>query len=247
MDINQHLDSTYLKTASQANISEDQTRKNVIALVEEAIACDFKLVMIRPEFISLAKELIKKANSNVVIGTVIGFHEGTNSVEAKLQEAQTAIDNHVDELDFVINYSAFLEGKINLVKSEVFNGTKLALTHHKIVKWIIEIAALNDSQIIAITQLIRDVVLDNFDEEHAVEVFVKSSTGFYKTTDNKPNGATFEAMKLIVENARPLQSKAAGGVRTYDDAVKMVNLGVTRIGTSSAKIISEGGKTTTNY
>jgi len=247
MDINQYLDSTYLKTASQANISEKETRENVIALVEDAIAYNFKLVMIRPEFIDLAKERIEKANSNVVIGTVIGFHEGTNTVEAKLEEAQTAIDNHVDELDFVINYPAFLDGKINLVKSEVFKGTKLALAHHKIVKWIIEIAALNDPQIIAITQLIRDVVLDSFGKEHAAEVFVKSSTGFYKTTGNKPNGATFEAMQLIVENAQPLQSKAAGGVRTYDDAVRMVNLGVTRIGTSSAKIISEGGETTTNY
>ncbi|MCD6544016.1 MAG: deoxyribose-phosphate aldolase [Flavobacteriaceae bacterium] len=247
MNINQYLDSTYLKTPSQANISEKVTQQKVFELIDEAITYDFKLVMIRPDFVSIAKERILKANSNVLVGTVIGFHEGTTSIENKLLEAQKAINNHVDELDFVINYPAFLEGKINLVKSEVFKGTKLALDNTKIVKWIIEIAALNNQQIITITQLIRDVILNSFGEENADKVFVKSSTGFFKTVDNKPNGATFEAMQLIAENAKPLQIKAAGGVRSYADAVKMINIGVTRIGTSSAKIISEGGQTKDNY
>ena len=247
MNINQYLDSTYLKTPSQANISQKETQQKVFELIDEAIANEFKLVMIRPDFVSIAKERIAKANSNVLVGTVIGFHEGTNTTENKLSEAQKAIDDHVDELDFVINYTAFLEGKINLVKSEIFKGTKLALDNTKIVKWIIEIAALNNQQIIAITQLIRDVVLNSFGEENADKVFVKSSTGFFKTADNKPNGATFEAMQLIAENAKPLQIKAAGGVKSYDDAKKMIKIGVTRIGTSSAKIISEGGQTKGNY
>jgi deoxyribose-phosphate aldolase len=247
MNVNQYLDSTYLKTPEQANISEEETKQNVIALTEEAIANNFKLVMIRPNYVSLAKEIITKANSEVVVGTVIGFHEGTYSIEDKLKEAQKAIDDGADELDFVINYNAFIEEKINLIKSEVFKGTKLGLENNKVVKWIIEIAALTNDQIITITQLIRDVVLDNFGEENAENVFVKSSTGFYKTTDGKPNGATFEGMQLIVENAKPLQAKAAGGVRNYEDAVKMISMGVTRIGTSSAKAIADGKQTETNY
>ena len=247
MNINQYLDATYLKMPAQANISEKETEKKVIALIEEAIQENFKLVMIRPNYVSLAKKLITDANSEVSVGTVIGFHEGTASIEQKLEEAQKAIDDHVDELDFVINYTAFLETKINLIKSEIFKGTKLALDHHKIAKWIIEIAALNNDEIIAITQLIKDVVIANFGEENAKNVFVKSSTGFYKTNDNKPNGATFEAMQLIVENAQPLQAKAAGGVKSFQDAEKMINLGVTRIGTSSAKLIADGGQTKDNY
>ena len=247
MNVNQYLDSTYLKTPKQANISEEETKQNVIALIEEAITNNFKLVMIRPDYVSLAKEIITKANSNVVVGTVIGFHEGTYSIEDKLKEAQKAIDDGADELDFVVNYNAFIEEKVNLIKSEVFKGTKLGLENNKVVKWIIEIAALTNDQIITITQLIRDVVLDNFGEENAENVFVKSSTGFYKTTDGKPNGATFEGMQLIVENAKPLQAKAAGGVRNYEDAVKMINMGVTRIGTSSAKAIADGKQTETNY
>lgn len=247
MNISQYLDTTYLKTAHQAGISEEQTKQEVIKLIKEAIENNFKLIMIRPEFVSMAHKMVHESNSNILVGTVIGFHEGTYSTDEKLSEAQIAINNDVDELDYVVNYEAFKQGKINLVKAEVFKGTKLALENNKVCKWIIEIAALTNEQIIALTQLIRDVVLDNFGVENADKVFVKSSTGFYKTEEGKPNGATFEAMELIVENAKPLAAKAAGGVRSYEDAVKMINLGVTRIGTSSAKAIADGGTAKQTY
>ncbi len=240
MNIQDYLDSTYLKTSKQAGISDSETKKNVEHLIDEAIENNFKLVMIRPNFVEFARKIIDKNNSKVLVGTVIGFHEGTYSIDEKLREAEEAIENGVDELDFVVNYTAFLEGKINLVKSEVFKGTQLALQNDKAVKWIIEIAALTNDEIIAITQLIRDVVLSNFGEEKAEKVFVKSSTGFYKTENGKPNGATFEAMELISEHAKPLSIKAAGGVRSYQDAVRMIEMGVSRIGTSSAKAIFEG-------
>lgn len=247
MNINQYLDTTYLKTAKQANISEEATKQKVVDLVNEAIENNFKLAMIRPEYVAMAREMVKQANSEVLIGTVIGFHEGTYSTVEKLKQAQQAIDDDVDELDYVVNYEAFKQGKINLVKAEIYKGTKIGLEANKAVKWIIEIAALTNEEIILITQLIRDVVLDNFGEAHSAQVFVKSSTGFFKTDGGKPNGATFEAMELIVENAKPLPAKAAGGVRDYEDAVKMVNLGVTRIGTSSAKAIADGGKASESY
>ena len=247
ININQYLDSTYLKTATQANISEEETKLKVQELIQEAIDNNFKLAMIRPQFVAMAREMISNANSNVLIGTVIGFHEGTYKTQDKLKEAMQAVQNDVDELDFVVNYTAFKEEKINIVKAEVFKGTKLALDNNKVAKWIIEIAALTNDEIVAITQLIRDVVLENFGEENASKVFVKSSTGFFKTEEGKPNGATFEAMELIVENAKPLPAKAAGGVRNYDDAVKMVEMGVTRIGTSSAKLIADGGKAEAGY
>ena len=247
INVNQYLDSTYLKTAIQAGISEEETKKNVQQLVAEAIENNFKLVMIRPEYVSMAREMISKSDSSVLIGTVIGFHEGTNSTAEKLKEAQKAIDDDADELDYVVNYMAFKDEKINLVKAEIFKCTKLALGNNKVAKWIIEIAALTNEEIIALTQLIRDVVLENFGEENAANVFVKSSTGFFKTEGGKPNGATFEAMELIVENAKPLPAKAAGGVRNYEDAVKMVEMGVTRIGTSSAKVITEGNTAKEGY
>ncbi len=247
MNLNKYLDSTYLKTAKQAGLTEQETKQNVLDLINQAIQYDFVLVMLRPKFVALAKEMIINAKSKVTIGTVIGFHEGTNTIENKLIEAQKAISDKVDDLDFVINYEAFKNGDLDLVKEEILKGTKLGLDNNKIVKWIIEIAALNNKQIVEITKLIRNVVVQNFNEDQYQNVFVKSSTGFYKTKNNKPAGATFEAMQLIVANAKPLSAKAAGGVKNYHDAIKMVELGVTRIGTSSALKIAQGKPITENY
>jgi len=245
--IQNHLDSTYLKTAKQAGISKKETKKRVKDLIKECIKNKFVLAMIRPKFVSLAYKMITKANSNVLIGTVIGFHEGIASIEDKLKQAEKAIANGVDELDYVINYTAFINGKIDLVKNEVLQGTKKGLENNKKVKWIIEIAALSDRQIAEITALIRDVVLANFEEKKYADVFVKSSTGFYETTDGKPVGATFQGMQIIKENAGPLSIKAAGGVRNYADAIKMIEIGVSRIGTSSAKKIADGKTSNQEY
>ncbi len=248
MKINQFLDATYLKTASQANISEEENQQKVVDLINEAILYHYKLVMIHSKYISLAKEMLLKANSDVLIGTVIDFPEGNSAKEQKLEEAKKAIALEADELDFVLNYTAFKEGKINLIKAEVFAATKLCIENNKVAKWIIEVAALTSEEIIVISQLIKEVVLTNFEETASKKVFVKSSTGFFKTEENKPNGATFETMKLISENAKPLQIKAAGGVRDYGTALKMISLGVDRIGTSSAKeICSKEGNINSEY
>ncbi|PZR21777.1 MAG: deoxyribose-phosphate aldolase, partial [Flavobacterium psychrophilum] len=79
------------------------------------------------------------------------------------------------------------------------------------------------------------------------KVFVKSSTGFYKTRDGIPNGATLPGIKLMLENAYPLPVKAAGGVRTLEEARQMIAIGVKRIGTSSAKAIVSGETTSGGY
>jgi deoxyribose-phosphate aldolase len=84
----------------------------------------------------------------------------------------------------------------------------------------------------------------NFKEECYQHVFVKSSTGFYKTADNLPNGATLESIIMMLENASPLQVKASGGVSNQKIALQYIQLGVKRIGTSSAKALIEN--TTSN-
>ncbi|MCI2229363.1 deoxyribose-phosphate aldolase [Polaribacter sp. MSW13] len=248
MEINQFLDATYLKTAVQANLTEEENQQKVVDLINESILYNYKLIMIRSKYITLAKKMLSKAKSKVLVGTVIGFHEGTSSIKEKLEEAKKAINLGADELDFVINYVAFKQGQIDLVKEEVFACTKLCLENKKITKWIIEVAALTNEEIIVISQLIKEVVFSSFGEENADKVFVKSSTGFFKTEDNSPNGATFEAMKLIAANAKPLKIKAAGGVRDYGTALKMIALGVDRIGTSSSKeIINKSKPSNSSY
>lgn len=203
--------------------------------------------MIRPDMVALAKEMVLAAHSKVGVGTVIDFPEGNGPLDKKLKEAALAIKNGADELDYVVDYEAFKRGEIDAVKQQVLEGTRLGLSHNKIVKWIIEVAALNAHEIVQLTALIKNVVIAHFKEDQYASVFVKSSTGFYKSEDGSPNGATIPAVKLMIENAFPLSVKAAGGVRSYEEALEMILLGVKRIGTSSAKEIVSGQLSKNGY
>lgn len=247
MDVRQYLDSTYLKTAAQAGVTEAENLDVVKAAVNEAIAENYKLVMIRPEMVAMAKKMIADAGSKVSVGTVIDFPLGKGSLQEKLDEANRAIADGADDLDFVLDYEGFKAGDVERVRNQVLECTRLGLQHNKIVKWIIEIAALNDHEIVQLSALVKNVVLSNFDEASYSRVFVKSSTGFYKTRDGIPNGATLPGIKLMLENSYPLPVKAAGGVRTLQEALLMVALGVKRIGTSSAKAIVSGGNAGDGY
>ena len=247
MDIKQYLDSTYLKTPSQAGLSKIENTLVVQEFIQEAIDEHFKLIMIRPNMVSLAKKMIIEANSIVQIGTVVDFPEGKSSLKDKLKEAVQAIHDGADDLDFVCNYEAFKIGETDLVKEEILKCTQLGLAHNKVVKWIIEVAALSDKEIIQLSSLVKNVIVSNFEQEVFPKIFVKSSTGFYKTENNLPNGATIPAITMMLENAAPLPVKAAGGVRTYDEAVAMIELGVKRIGTSGAKMIINGQKSNNEY
>lgn len=247
MNVKQYLDSTYLKTASQAGISEAENLDVVIAVIKEAIAEGFKLIMIRPECVAMAKEMILQAQSQLLVGTVIDFPEGKSDLEEKIKEADEAIKNGADDLDFVCDYNAFKNGDLALLKKEIFICTEIGLAHNKTVKWIIEVAALSDKEIIQLSALIKNVVISNFKEEDYANVFVKSSTGFFKTENDLPNGATISSIIIMLENASPLPVKAAGGVRSYEDAIEMIRLGVKRIGTSAAKAIANGENTANQY
>lgn len=247
MNIAQYLDSTYLKTPAQSGLSDEETLQIDKDLAQEAIENGIFAVMIRPDYVSEIKKYLLERNSNVVVGTVIGFHEGTYSIDEKLAEASKAIADGADELDFVINYNAYLKGNLGLVKEEFVKCTLLCVQHHKIVKWIIEIAALSDEQIADLTKNISHWAEENFSENDLSKIFVKSSTGFYKTTGEKPNGATFEGVKIMLDNAGKLPVKAAGGVRTPEDAEKMITMGVKRIGTSSALALIKNQSASEGY
>ena len=247
MNIAQYLDSTYLKTPEQSGISHEETLQIDKELAQVAIDNGIFAVMIRPNYVAEIKKYIQERNSDVAVGTVIGFHEGTYSIDEKLAEATKAIEDGADELDFVINYNAYLQGDKELVKEEFVKCTKLSLEHHKIAKWIIEIAALTDEQIADLTKSISNWAEENFSENDWPHIFVKSSTGFYETTGGKPNGATFEGIKIMLDNAGKLPVKAAGGVRTPEDAEKMINMGVKRIGTSSALALIKNESSSGGY
>ncbi|MTG96838.1 MULTISPECIES: deoxyribose-phosphate aldolase [Myroides] len=246
-DLREFMDSTYLKTAAQAGVSEAENNKIVVDLIQEAIDEKFKLAMIRPEQVKVGRKMVDDAKSKVLIGTVIDFPEGNRGLEAKLKEAKQAVADGVDELDYVVDYTAFQKGNVEQVKKEVEECTAYGLKAARTVKWILETAALKDSEIVQLTTLIKNVVMSKFDEKDYGRVFVKSSTGFYKTEGGKPNGATMPALVLMVENAGPLAVKASGGIRDRESAIEMINLGITRLGTSAAKTIVDGSGKVDSY
>lgn len=246
MNVKDYLDSTYLKTPEQSGLSESETWNKVKTLVDEAMQHEFYAVMIRPNFVKKVRKYLDEHKSKVVLGTVISFPKGNSSVKDKLKEAQKALDDGADELDFVISYDAFKSRNVQGVAEEVKKCNTLVLNEGKVIKWIIEAAALKDEQIEEITNLIKTVTENHF-AGNEKNVFVKSSTGFYQTKDGSPNGATEHNIQLMIANAGKLPVKAAGGVRNYDDAVKMIEMGVQRIGTSSALAIVQGETTDSAY
>ncbi len=246
-DVGQYIDSTYLKTSDQAGISDDETTRLVIKTIQDAMDHNMKLVMIRPEFVGLADQMIKEYDSDLLVGTVIGFPSGDSWMGDKFDEALEAIRNNVDELDFVVNYKAFQKGDLDTIKKEVCEGTKIGVDEGKVVKWIIESAALTSEQIADLTSLIRDIVIECVSEQKASDVFVKTSTGFYKPEDGRHGGATVDDVSIMSLNAGPLKVKASGGIYSREDLEKMVDAGASRIGTSAGLEIIKGEKADTDY
>ena len=95
-------------------------------------------------------------------------------------------------------------------------------------------------EISSLCALIKETVIQNFGMENTEKVFVKSSTGFFKTKDGSSSGATEEGIKIMIHNSSPLPVKASGGIRNRIEFDRMINLGVKRVGTSSALKILKG-------
>jgi len=246
-NIGNYIDSTYLKTSDQAGISDDETTRVIVKTIQDAMEHKMKLVMIRPEFVSLADQMIKEYDSDLLVGTVIGFPSGDSGHGAKMDEAIKAIEDGVDELDFVVDYKAFKNGDLDTVMKEVSEGTAIGIGDGLVVKWIIESAALSNQEITELTRLISKIVIETVGEQKARNVFVKTSTGFYKPEDGSTGGATIDAVSLMSQNAGPLKVKASGGIYSREDLEKMVDAGASRIGTSAGLEIIRGEKANTDY
>jgi deoxyribose-phosphate aldolase len=240
MEIRSFIESTYLKNAAQAQLDPTAYQQFLQEFVQEAIQEQYKLVMVRPEVVKLTKQWIASQKSNLLVGTVVDFPLGQSELSHKIELAKQAIADGADELDFVCNYEAFKKGNDLLVKQEIIKCSAVGLNANKVVKWIIEVAALSPQEIVKLTVLIKNCIVSQFKEIYYDKVYVKSSTGFYETPTGSPNGATIDSIVLMLENAYPLPVKAAGGVRSYKEAMEMTSLGVKRIGTSAAKSIVYG-------
>ncbi|TMB99377.1 MAG: deoxyribose-phosphate aldolase [Chloroflexi bacterium] len=180
-------------------------------------------VCCRPADVPRAVELL--AGTGVAVGTVIGFPHGGSTTEAKVFEAEQALRSGATELDMVINIGALKSGRDAYVKDEIAAIVAVAHPARAIVKVIMENAYLDDDQKVRGCKLAEAAGAD----------FVKTSTGF------APTGATHEDLALMRRSVSPhIGVKAAGGVRTLDGLLAVMELGVTRIGaTQTAAILDE--------
>lgn len=214
MKLSKYIDHTLLK----ADASVDAIK----TLCKEAIEYDFKSVCVNTCNIELCKQELK--GSDVLVCTVIGFPLGAMSTEAKVFETSDAISKGADEIDMVINIGRLKDKDLDYCIDEI-KTIKAACGNH-ILKVIIETCLLSDEQIIDACNCVLEAKAD----------FVKTSTGF------STSGATFEGVALMKKTVGDkCLIKAAGGVRSHEDMLKMIELGANRIGTSSGtKLISIG-------
>ena len=201
-----------LSACDHTLLSQDATEKDILALCDDAIKYQTASVCIPPCYVRAAKEYCA---GKMKICTVIGFPLGYQAEEVKAFEAKSAVDSGADEIDMVINVGFLRAGKTDSILSEIKAVRKA--TEGKILKVIIETCLLTNEEKKTMCKIVAEAGAD----------FIKTSTGF------SHGGATAEDIKLFAENCPAgLKIKAAGGIKTLDDAEVFLNLGAERLGTS---------------
>ena len=214
-NLNKHIEHTLLK--------QDAKYEDFIKLFDEAKKYNFLGVCVNPLYVKLAKEHL--AGSNIKIVTVVGFPLGANKSQVKAYETQQAIEDGADEIDMVINVTALKNKDYEFVKKDI--ETVKAFCKDKPLKVILETDLLDKDEIKKACEICVQAKAD----------FVKTSTGFVKNGV----GAKVEDVKLMYETVSPhgLCVKASGGIRDNETALKMLEAGAERLGTSSGvKIIA---------
>mgnify|MGYP001097226187 CR=1 FL=1 len=209
------IDHTLLKAFAQ--------KEEIQQLCNEAIKFKFASVCVPPYYLDLVDEMIGQ-DPDVLSCTVIGFPLGYETTEMKKQNVLTAISHKADEIDVVINVAAIKNGDWDYVKNELVELRMVCSQNDKILKIIFETCYLENKEIAKLAQLCAETGVD----------FVKTSTGF------GAGGARVEHLELMRENVKgKCKIKASGGIRTLEDAKKMIDAGADRIGASAGVAIVE--------
>ncbi len=204
-------------------LKPDATPEQVAQLCFEARKYGFASVCVNPTWVRLCSQLLE--DSSVKVCTVIGFPLGATAPEVKAFETQNAIEHGAREIDMVINIGALKARDLELVAKDIGGVVKAAHAGGALVKVIIEAALLTDEEKTIACLLAKEAGAD----------FVKTSTGFAS------GGATVHDVELIRRVVGPeMGVKAAGGVRTYEEAENMIKAGATRIGASAGVKIIQG-------
>ncbi|WP_457742890.1 deoxyribose-phosphate aldolase [Thermococcus sp.] len=216
-EIARYIDHTNLKPYA--------TKEDIIKLCDEAIKYNFYAVCVNPYRVKLARDYLREKKADVKVASVIGFPLGATPTEVKVFEARKALEDGAEELDMVINIGALKDKDYEYVKNDIAQVVKVAHERGAKVKVIIETCYLTEGEKIKACELAKEAGAD----------FVKTSTGF------GTGGATVEDVRLMRKVVgEDIGVKAAGGIRTYEQAVEMIKAGANRIGTSSGVKIVEG-------
>lgn len=211
------------KTIDHTLLKPDATQDQIAQLCYEARKYGFASVCVNPTWVELCAQLLK--GSQVKVCTVIGFPLGATAPEVKAFETQTALRQGANEIDMVINIGALKARDLELVARDIRGVVTTAHAGAAIVKVIIEAVLLTDEEKTIACLLSKEAGAD----------FVKTSTGFAS------GGATVHDVELMRKAVGPeMGVKAAGGVRTYEDAESMLKAGATRIGASAGVKIIQG-------
>jgi len=201
----------------------DTKKTDIIKLCAEAEANKFYAVCVPPFFVQNASMLLK--NSKVKVATVIGFPLGYSATPSKAAEIQKAIDDGADELDVVINVSAVKSGDWNYVQNDIKTVALATQMKGKIIKVILETGLLNKKEIKKLCEICAEAGVN----------YVKTSTGF------NGDGATVEVVEFLRTNLpSSIKIKASGGIKSAKNALKMIEAGADRLGTSSGLKIIKG-------
>ena len=211
MNIAKYIDHTVLKAFA--------TKQDIEKLCAEAKEYNFASVCVNPVWVSYAAQLLK--GSGVDVCTVIGFPLGANDSAKKAQEAALAIKQGAGVGDMVINIGACKAGDATADRADI--AAVREASKGVVLKVIIETSYLTDEEKVAVSKICGEVGAD----------FVKTSTGF------SDKGATEHDVKLMAQ-ASGIKVKASGGIKTKEDALKMIEAGASRLGTSSGiKIVTD--------
>lgn len=202
------------------------TPEQVDALIAEAAALGTYSVCISPSMLPVT------VPEGLKVATVCGFPSGKHTASTKAFEAAESVRNGADEVDMVIDAGLAKQGRFDLVEAEIA-AVRAAVPAPGILKVIIESAALTDDEIVGVCTAAVNAGAD----------FVKTSTGF-----SPAGGASVHAVRLMSQTvAGRAGVKASGGIRTWDDAVAMVEAGATRLGVSASAAILSGGTAEGDY
>jgi deoxyribose-phosphate aldolase len=203
------------------NVKATATKKEIEQLCNDAVKYGFRCAVVNPYYVKFAAKLLE--GSNVKVCSTVGFPLGASLPEIKALEALNAVENGAQELDMVINLGALKSGDYEFVKRDIKAVVDVKHVARDIgVKAIIETANLTREEKIAACKTVKEAGAD----------FVKTSTGLFG------KGATIEDVRLMRQIVgEEVGVKAAGGIRTYADAVAMIEAGANRLGTSTAVAI----------